>query len=219
MGNYIRTSKHPKSIRAIQLLSYLALLTILATVVSFIYFSLNNSGNRDSYIFFFITFFIILSGSLNSAIGISLPNSGKFEYFRPALFSFAICSFVGVINGIKELSSHESDFSDRSLALFYTVFFLICLFSDIFILHFFADKMSRKIAVCSCIVQMLAIMLHIGIIVYSLVDRRKIFPNYTTKQMTMYFMCNVIMLIAVVTTLLVVLIKPSLYGKKSTDEK
>ena len=37
MGNYIRTSKHPKSIRAIQLLSYLALLTILAAVVSFIY--------------------------------------------------------------------------------------------------------------------------------------------------------------------------------------
>lgn len=205
--------------RAIQLLSYLDLLVILAAVVAFIYFSLKNPGGGDSLIFFLITFLIMLTGSLNSAIGISLPNSGKFEYFRPALVSFMVCSFVGLINGIKEMSSADTNSSESISAMFYSSFFLICFVSNIINLHFFAEKISRKAAVISSTIQILAILADILFMIYAEVNSSGFFTAYTTKQVTINFMCNVIMLITMVTTLLEVLIKPPFSGKSTNDNR
>ena len=219
MGNYIKTSKHPKSVRAIQLLSYLDLLTILAAVMTFIYFSLESPGGGDSLIFFLITFLIMLAGSLNSAIGISLPNSGKFEYFRPALVSLTVCSFVGLINGIKEMGSADTNSSESISAMFYFSFFLICFVSNVINLHFFAEKISRKAAVISSTIQTLAILVYILFMIYAKVNSSGFFTAYTTKQVTIIFMCNVIMLITMVTTLLEVLIKPPFSGKSTNDDR
>ena len=71
VGNYIKTSRHPKSVRAIQLLSYLDLFTILAAVMTFIYFSLESPGGGDSLIFFLITFLIMLAGQTRENLSIS----------------------------------------------------------------------------------------------------------------------------------------------------
>lgn len=212
MGSYIKNSKHKKSIRSIQLLSYLTLLCLLGDVMMFIYYSLKDHS-PDGTAFFLITFTYMLSCALHGAIGVSLPHSGKFEYYKPAFYVLILCDVMGVINGIKDLSHSGKSLADRAPTVLYLVFFAVCLVCDVILIQFLSDKISRSSATAATVVEITVTLLNLAAIAYSVVNKDKLDHPLSDKQYMVNIFCNVTYLFATVGTLIITRIKPLSYGK------
>ena len=212
MGTYIKNSKHKKSIRAIQLMAYLTLLCIIGNVMMYIYYSLKDHS-PDGTAFFLITFTYMLSCALHGAIGVSLPHSGKFEYYKPAFYVFILCDVIGVINGIKELSHSGKSLADKAPTVFYMVFFVVCFVCDIMLVQFLSDRIPRYRATTAVVAEITVTLLTLAAIAYSVVNKDKLDHPLSDKQYMVNIFCNVTYLFATVGTLIITRIKPLSYGK------
>lgn len=208
MGNYITNAPHKKAVRFVQILAYLTLILVLADVVLFVIYSLGGDNEKDSYVFFTITLFSIMGSALNSAVGISLPHSGKFGYYKIPMYVFLISDVIGLWNGIKSLTAHGQTFNETMPYIFYTAFFVGCAVTNVLILRFHFGSITRKVATGANIVLIGLIMLHMGDIIYSMVKHDPFTNSVPSKNSATRIVSNSIYFITALTSLVVVRIKP-----------
>ena len=208
MGNYITNAPHKKSVRFVQILAYLTLILVLADVVLFVVYSLGGDNEKDSYVFFTITILSIMGSALNSAVGISLPHSGKFGYYKIPMYVFLISDVIGLAHGIKSLTAHGQTFNETMPFIFYTAFFVGCAVTLVLILRFHFGSITRKVATGANIVLIGLIMLHMGDIIYTMIKHDTFTNSVPSKNSTIRIVSNSIYLITALTSLVVVRIKP-----------
>ena len=208
MGNYILNSPHKKAVRFIQILAYLTLLLVLADVVIFVIYTLKGDNEKDSYVFFTITLISILGSALNAAVGISLPHSGKFGYYKIPMYAFLCGSIVGIGHGIRALTAPGQTFNETMPYIFYTTFFVGCAVTIILILRFHFGSITRKVATGANLVLLLLILLHMGDIIYTMKKHDAFDNSLPSKNSTIRLISNTIYLVTAVTSLVTVRIKP-----------
>ncbi len=208
MGNYIEKTQHKKAVRSVQFLAYLTLIMVLTDVVAFVAYSLRPQDNKDTFVFFIIILLSILGSAFSAAVGISLPHSGKFSYYKIPMHAFLLSEIIGLGNGIKTMTTKGNTFSDIYPYLFYTAFFLGCLVANIIILRFFFDSVSRKTGTVAVCVMILLILLHFGDIIYSTYNNDTFEYSIPSKQNMIRFISNFIFLLTAVSTLIIIRIKP-----------
>lgn len=194
--------------RFIQILAYLTLLLVLADVVIFVIYTLKGDNEKDSYVFFTITLFSILGSALNSAVGISLPHSGKFGYYKIPMYAFLCGSIVGIGHGIRSLTAPGQTFNETMPYIFYTAFFVGCAVTIILILRFHFGSITRKVATGANLVLILLILLHMGDIIYTMKKHDAFDNSLPSKNSTIRLISNTIYLVTAVTSLVTVRIKP-----------
>ena len=194
--------------RFIQILAYLTLFLVLADVVIFVIYTLKGDNEKDSYVFFTITLFSILGSALNSAVGISLPHSGKFGYYKIPMYAFLCGSIVGIGHGIRSLTAPGQTFNETMPYIFYTAFFVGCAVTIILILRFHFGSITRKVATGANLVLILLILLHMGDIIYTMKKHDAFDNSLPSKNSTIRLISNTIYLVTAVTSLVTVRIKP-----------
>ncbi len=209
MGNYIRTSPHKKSIRAVQLLSYFTLLCLLANIVVFIAYSLKSEQSKDSYVFFATVFLYILGCALHSAVGVSLPNSGKFAYYRPSFDVFVLSAVIGIIDGIRNLAAVSKTEMGHAPSVFYLAFFIGSFIANIVMLRFFTTKKWQKGAIAAVLFQIVLIGLHIGDIFHTMYSVDTFTNSLPSKYNAIRLACNFAYLVTCISTLMLIFIIPS----------
>lgn len=208
MKDYIQQAEHKGAVRSVQLLAYITLLVVLTDVVVFIAYSLRLEAAKDTYVFFAIVFLSILGSALHSAVGISLPHSGKFSYYKTALYAFLISDVIGLGNGIRSLTGN-SDRSEQTMSLaFYTIFYAGCLITIIFILRFFLGSVSKRVAFIAGLALIILILLHIGGISYSMIRSDKFVDSIPDKNNMIRLVSNFVFLLTAVSNQIVIRIKP-----------
>lgn len=208
MGNYITNAPHKKAVRFVHILAYLTLILLLADVVLFVIYSLKGDNENDSYIFFTITLFSILACALHAAVGISLPHSGKFGYYKVPMYVFILGSMVGLWHGARSLTAQGQTFNETMPYIFYTVFFVGCVVTNVLILRFHFGSITRKVATGANLVLILLLMLHMGDIIYTMCKHDPFTNSLPSKHSTIRLISNTIYLVTAVSSLVTVRIKP-----------
>lgn len=208
MGNYINNAPHKRAVRAIQMIAYLVLLGVLATVVIFIAYSLKDHNSGDSYMFFITIVSSLLGSALHSAVGISLPHSGKFEFYKIPAHAFIISDIIGVVYGLKTLTSNLRHPEDLLPMIFYLTFFLGLLVSNIIILRFYIGSVSRKTSTVFVTVTTVLILLHMADILYYMFIRDNFEDSLPSKNNMIKLACNSVFLLTSIASFIVIRIKP-----------
>ena len=219
MGKYIEQTEHKKAVRCVQILAYISLIGVLADIVFFIMYSLRPEGVKDSYVFFITVLLSIIGCSLHAAVGISLPNNGKFAYYKAAICAFLVADFIGTIHGARSLALNSSEASDFSPWIFYTTFFVGCLTTNILILRFIIGSISRKPALIAAGMLALLIILHMGDIIHSMANYDSFVNDLPNKKNMIRLVSNLVFLICSLEIMVVVKIMPSEKDKDNDAKK
>ena len=208
MGNYIDRAQHRGAVRCVQLLAYLTLLGVLTVVVMFIVYSLKEHDAKDTYISFVMVLLSLLGSALNCAVGISLPHNGKFGYFKIPLHVFIISDIIGVGYGARQITAKGQGFNDVLPFIFYTSFYLGLLVCSIIILRYFIGTASKRSAVISGTGLILFTLLHHGDIIYCMINSDAFVDALPNKDNLIRLSCNSVILLTVISTMIVICIKP-----------
>ena len=208
MGNYIDRAQHKGAVRCVQILAYLALLGVLTVVVVFVLNSLDEHDTKDTYVSFIMVLLSILGCALHCAVGISLPHNGKYRYFKIPLHVFIISDIVGVGYGARQITAKGQDFNDVLPFLFYTAFYLGSLVCSIIILRFFIGSASKQSAMIANASLILLVLLHHADIIYCMINNEAFTDALPNKDNTVRLSCNSVILLTVISSMIVVCIKP-----------
>lgn len=214
MGNFIQQTEHKGAVRSVQLLAYFTMLAALADVVLFVAYSLKTEPEKDSYVFFVIVLLSVLGSALHSAVGISLPHSGKFSYYKPSIYAFLISDVIGLGSGIRALTVGTHEPNDLTPLIFNVLFYLGCLVANTIVLRFFFGSVSAKAAFVADSITVLLILLHFGDIVYSMVRKGSLTNPVLDKYNVIRLVSNFVFLLTAVSMLIVIRIMPT---KKNAD--
>lgn len=208
MGNYIKQTEYKKSVRCVQILAYFSLIGVLADIVFFVLYSLRPGGVKDSIVFFTTVVLAILGCALHSAVGISLPNNGKFNNYKIAIYTFIIADIIGFIHGLRTLTVDGPDAGEAVGMIFYTTFYFGCLLANILTLRAISGSIGRKAGTAATILLILLISLHLGDIVHSMIHLDTFENDIPSKKNLIRLISNIVFLVCSVQSMIVILIKP-----------